>query len=88
MITPYHYLLGTHHPAASMLVDELRHWHNRMVAHVRQHGAAPRGCRCAEAGECPRVEAVDLWSRAEQTFGAAAAQLTFLRRHACGDAHG
>lgn len=87
MTTPYRYLVAGADAAAAELVEELSTWHDRMVAHLRRHGEA-RPCRCDEQDDCPRAEAVDLWARARDTFGAAAAPLGFLRHHAGEVAHG
>lgn len=77
---PYKYLVSA--TDAGDLIDELCAWHDRMVAHVRRHGATPRVCTCADDEICPRREAVTLWAQARQALGDAAAPLTFLRQHA------
>lgn len=83
MTTPYHYLLaGT--AAAGDLVDDLCTWHNRMVAHLRRHGASAGPCDCVEPDDCPRRHAVDLYRRARLALGDGAEQLTFLRQTAGG----
>ncbi len=85
--SPYRYLLTAASQApADSLVEELHTWHDRMVAHVRRHGASPGACDC-DVEECPRAQARDLWARARRAFGESSAQLTFLRVHA-GGAHG
>ncbi len=87
MTTPYRYLVASADDDATDLVDELCTWHDRMVAHLRRHGAASP-CTCGEPDDCPREEARDLWPRARATFGAAAEPLTFLRNHAGEVVHG
>ncbi len=87
MTTPYRYLVTGGSETATDLVDELCTWHDRMVAHVRRHGASSP-CECGEPDDCPREEARDLWPRARATFGDAAAPLTFLRQHANEVVHG
>ena len=85
MTTPYHYLVAAGDVAAGDLADDLCAWHDRMVAHLRRHGAVARGaCACPDLERCPVEEARDLWSRADRQFGPAAAALTFLRAHAGG----
>jgi hypothetical protein len=86
--TPYAYLVAAADTPAADLVDDLCVWHDRMVAHLRRHGAAAgRGvCACRDADDCPRVQVADLWRRAHRTFGAAAVSLTFLRAHGGRDA--
>jgi hypothetical protein len=86
MLTPYQYLMTASTAPDDELIDELCAWHDRMVAHVRRHGATSRACGCED--ECPRLAARQLWTRARQAFGDAALQLTFLRQHAAADAHG
>ena len=88
MTTPYHYLMAAGDAAADALIDDLSSWHDRMVAHMRRHGAPSRTCRCGDPDTCPRQDARDLWLRAGRTFGDAAARLTFLRQHAVEQAHG
>ena len=87
MTYPYRYLIASGDDPAPDLVDELCAWHDRMVAHLRRHGAGGGPCSCHDADDCPRADAPDLWGRASRTFGAAAASLTFLRRHAVGEPH-
>ena len=88
MTTPYRYLVSAGDVVAADLVDDLCAWHDRMVAHLRRHGAAARGaCACPDLDRCPAEQAADLWLRADRQFGAAAASLTFLRAHA-GERHG
>ena len=84
--TPYRYLVASGDGAAADLVEELCTWHDRMVAHLRRHGASAP-CPCGDPDACPREHARDLWTRARRIFGTATAPLTFLRQHA-GDAHG
>jgi hypothetical protein len=84
--TPYRYLVASGDGAAADLVEELCTWHDRMVAHLRRHGASAP-CSCGDPDACPREDARDLWTRARRAFGADTAPLTFLRQHA-GDAHG
>jgi hypothetical protein len=86
--TPYTYLVAAANTPAADLVDDLCLWHDRMVAHLRRHGAAAvrDACACRDAEDCPRAQAVDLWRRAHRTFGSAAASLTFLRAHGGDDA--
>lgn len=88
VITPYHYLLAASPAPSSDFIEELCTWHNRMVAHLRRYGAGPGSCGCIEPDDCPRRQAIDLYRRAESMLGDLAIQLTFLRRHAHGDAHG
>ena len=86
MTHPYRYLISA--ADAAELVDELCAWHDRMVAHVRRHGAASRTCSCADVDSCPRHEAVGLWAQARVTLGDASSALTFLRQHAEAPHHG
>lgn len=79
MTHPYRYLVSA--ADAADLIDDLCAWHDRMVAHVRRHGAAT-GCSCEDADECPRRQAVSLWAQASRELGDAAKSLTFLRQHA------
>ncbi|WP_291988966.1 hypothetical protein [Luteitalea sp.] len=85
--TPYRYLIGPGDDVGAELVDDLCRWHDRMVAHVRRHGASAR-CGCGDPDDCPRIEARELWHRARTEFGVDAAPLTFLRQHGGGDVHG
>jgi hypothetical protein len=82
---PYRYLVSA--AGAAELIEDLCTWHDRMVAHVRRHGAAD-GCGCDEAEACPRQQAVGLWAQARAELGDAAASLTFLRQHAEAAHHG
>ncbi|HTV01775.1 MAG TPA: hypothetical protein VMF13_14605 [Luteitalea sp.] len=85
MTTPYRYLMAAGDDVTADLVDDLCVWHDRMVAHLRRHGAASRGdCGCIDPDYCPAAQAADLWSRARRQFGPSAASLTFLRVHAGG----
>lgn len=79
MTHPYRYLVSS---ADADLVNDLCAWHDRMVAHVRRHGALPRTCACVDPEDCPRQQAGTLWSRARAAFGDGAVALTFLRQHA------
>lgn len=88
MTTPYHYLVAAGDSASAALVDELCAWHDRMVAHIRRHGASAGRCQCGDQDVCPSEDAVDLWARACRTFGAGADALAFLRQHAEGSLHG
>ena len=85
MTHPYRYLVSA--ADAADLIDDLCAWHDRMVAHVRRHGAA-NGCSCLEPDECPRQQAVGLWAQARVELGEASASLTFLRQHAEVGLHG
>ena len=80
MTHPYRYLVSAAGDAE--LIDDLCAWHDRMVAHIRRHGAAARTCSCVDTDTCPRHEAVSLWAQARITLGEAASALTFLRQHA------
>ncbi len=80
MTHPYRYLLSAVH--ADDLLDDLCAWHDRMVSHVRRHGAGSRHCACPDPDECPQRQAAVLWPRATAAFGDAAHALTFLRQHA------
>jgi hypothetical protein len=77
---PYRYLISSAN--AAELVDDLCIWHDRMVAHVRRHGASPPSCACSDEDDCPRQQAESLWAQARAAFGDASAALTFLRQHA------
>ena len=79
MTHPYRYLVAA--AGAADLIDDLCAWHDRMVAHVRRHGAQRRACDC-DSDACPAAEATWLWDAARRAFGQDAAALTFLRRHA------
>lgn len=80
MTHPYRYLVSA--GDAAELIDDLCTWHDRMVAHVRRHGAVGRACPCPDAETCPRQEAVSLWAQARAALGKDASALTFLRQHA------
>ena len=80
MTHPYRYLISS--ADAAELIDELCSWHDRMVAHVRRHGAASPDCTCEDTESCPRHEAVGLWAQARLSLGETAGSLTFLRQHA------
>jgi hypothetical protein len=85
--TPYRYLVAGTDVAATDLVEELCTWHDRMVAHLRRHGASDP-CACGDPDACPRQDATDLWARAHHAFGPDTAALTFLRQHAREAPHG
>lgn len=65
---------------ADELADELKTWHDAMVRHQRLLAATDG--TCADAEECPHLDAADLWVRAQVIFGAEADTLTFLRSSA------
>ena len=73
------YLSGN--PEARSLAEELIHWHDRMVAHLRRHGACPPYA-CCPNDDCPGEEASALWPLAQRVFGQRAAALTFLSAQA------
>ena len=52
MTTPYRYLVASADGAAADLVEELCTWHDRMVAHLRRHGASAP-CRLRRPGRLP-----------------------------------
>lgn len=60
------------------LATQLAAWHDAMVKHQRV--LEVRGRTACDDG-CPHEEAVVLWSAAQETFGARAADLAFLRSH-------
>jgi hypothetical protein len=65
------------------LTEELRDWHDAMVAHERmltRFGHAPDGCGPRE--DCEHARAADLWERAVAILGPHARDLAFLRRSA------
>ncbi len=71
-------LVGTNE--AVQLAQLLSSWHDAMVKHRRrlqQLGFDPDGHPTWE--DCPGAEAVELWNRAREVFGARAEQLEFLR---------
>ncbi len=80
MTHPYRYLISSAN--AAELIDELCSWHDRMVAHVRRHGASSQDCTCEDTDSCPSHEAVGLWAQARLALGETATSLTFLRQHA------
>jgi hypothetical protein len=83
MRNPYHTLAcvaGT--PDALELADAITAWHDRMVAHIRQHGATPPPDCCPEPDACPGAEARRLWLEAREAFAARAHALTFLQAQA------
>lgn len=71
-------------PDALELAQELADWHDAMVRHERSQAAL--GETCDAADECPHVDAMDLWRRAQRLFGADAEELAFLRASAGADA--
>jgi hypothetical protein len=82
MTTPYHTLACLAGNAdAHTLADELTRWHDRMVAHVRRHGAAPPTDCCGD-DDCPSEAASSLWQHAQRAYGARADSLTFLMARA------
>ena len=82
MINPYTSLAClAGHPDARSLADELTHWHDRMVTHLRRHGACPPA-DCCPSDDCPGQEASSLWPVAQRLFGERAAELTFLSAQA------
>ena len=65
---------------AMTLANELRAWHDAMVAHQRtlaRLGGA--GHVCADWDECAHGLARELWTRASDVFGADCQALQFLR---------
>jgi hypothetical protein len=63
---------------ARELAEQLVAWHDAMVKHLRVLGSR-QDAHCAE--DCPHEDAASLWTAAQQTFGARARELTFLRSH-------
>jgi hypothetical protein len=70
--------VGTHE--AAELTARLSAWHDAAVTHERRLRIGHPGEGCDD--ECPHAEAGVLWSEAMATFGARAADLTFLRSRA------
>jgi hypothetical protein len=64
--------------AARELAEQLVAWHDAMVKHLRVLSSR-EGAQCGE--ECPHEDAAALWTAAQQTFGAKARELVFLRSH-------
>lgn len=67
---------------AAMLTARLSAWHDAAVAHERRLRIERTREVCND--ECPHAEATMLWSEAISTFGARAAELSFLRSRAGG----
>jgi hypothetical protein len=65
---------------AADLSARLSAWHDAMVAHERRLRAGTTSDSCNE--DCAHAEARALWADAVATFGARAAELTFLRSRA------
>jgi hypothetical protein len=65
---------------AAALTARLAAWHDAAVTHERRLRVGRPGEVCDD--ECPHAEARVLWSEAMATFGARAAELTFLRSRA------
>jgi hypothetical protein len=63
---------------ARELAEQLVAWHDAMVKHVRVLSSR-NDAQCGE--DCPHDEAALLWTAAQQTFGARARELVFLRTH-------
>ena len=63
---------------ARELAEQLVAWHDAMVKHLRVLGSR-QDAHCGE--DCPHEDAASLWTAAQQTFGARARELTFLRSH-------
>src|SRR5689334_20004031 len=63
---------------ARELSEQLVAWHDAMVKHLRVVGARA-DARCLD--DCRHDEAKLLWTAAQQTFGARARHLAFLRAH-------
>ena len=66
---------------ARELAEQLVAWHDAMVKHLRVVSSR-RDATCLD--DCPHHEATLLWSAAQQTFGAKAKDLAFLRSHGQG----
>ena len=71
-------VVGTNEAAS--LAARLSAWHDAAVTHERRLRIGHGGEGCHD--ECPHAEAGALWSEAIATFGARAADLTFLRSRA------
>lgn len=63
---------------ARELAEQLVAWHDAMVKHLRVLGSR-QDARCGE--DCPHEDAASLWTAAQDTFGARARELVFLRAH-------
>ena len=63
---------------ARELAEQLVAWHDAMVKHLRVL-ASRQDAHCGE--DCPHEDAASLWTAAQQTFGARARDLVFLRSH-------
>ena len=63
---------------ARELAEQLVAWHDAMVKHIRVLSSRD-DARCAE--DCPHDDAASLWTVAQDTFGAGARHLEFLRAH-------
>ena len=63
---------------ARELAVQLVAWHDAMVKHLRVL-ASRQDAQCGE--DCPHEDAASLWAAAQQTFGARARELAFLRSH-------
>jgi hypothetical protein len=63
---------------ARELAEQLVAWHDAMVKHLRVLGSR-QDAHCDE--ECAHEDAASLWAAAQQTFGARARELLFLRSH-------
>ena len=63
---------------ARELAEQLVAWHDAMVKHLRVLGSR-ENAQCVE--DCPHEDAALLWKVAEDTLGAGARQLEFLRSH-------
>ena len=75
------YRVGTNE--ALTLANELRSWHDAMVAHQRtlaRLGSPPDAC--GEWEECAHGLARELWTQATVVLGTEAESLTFLRESA------
>jgi hypothetical protein len=72
--------LGVGTNEAASLTARLSAWHDAAVTHERRLRIGHSGEGCDD--DCPHAEAGALWSEAIATFGARAAELTFLRSRA------
>jgi hypothetical protein len=70
-------------PESRELAQQLVHWHDAMVKHVRL--ITHHGRRCLDG--CPHEEARTLWSAALDVFGDHAGALTFLQHHGGARSH-
>jgi len=64
-------------PESRELAQQLVHWHDAMVKHLRLMNH--HGPRCLDG--CPHEEAQTLWSAALHVFGDHAGELKFLQNH-------